>query len=44
MVYVKIEDDGEKTCVKSDCGKTIKFTTKVDVHQGSALSPYFFLL
>lgn len=36
--------DKAKTRVKSVCEETEKFTVKMDVHQGPALTPYLFAL
>ena len=35
---------GARTCVRAEAGQMESFEVKVGVHQGSALSPYLFIL
>ena len=45
--YVKIVKDmykGARTSVKTESGVSYSFEVRIGVHQGSALSPYLFIL
>ena len=45
--YIEIIKDmyeGAVTSVRTTCGKTEEFPITIDLHQGSALSPYLFVL